>query len=141
MLSASLRKVVKKNRKMPNAVVRMAFKSKYPKATFTIWKQIDVFKWQVNFITKERQYTGLFDSEGNWLETINMVPLNFIPENVKQSFEEKYCSDGLRQIYQIQTPNRTLFEIQWNNDLYALKLVYDIAGKIVGKMMSKINGR
>lgn len=136
VFTSSFLNVTKKRQKNPNIAVHLAFKSKYPKAKFTRWMQIDVFKWRVSFSLRGKEYTGLFDSEGNWMETVTLVPLAFTPKNLQQSFEEKYGSDGLKQIYEIQTPNYTLFEMQWSNGIYALKLVYDMAGKMVGKMIT-----
>ena len=119
---------------MPNLVVKRTFKSKYPKATFSQWKQIDVFKWQVNFTFKENQYSALFDSEGNWLETVTMVPFALTPKQVRESFEGKYDATGVQQIHHVQTPTTNIYEIQWSSGVFKWKFLYDISGKIVGKL-------
>lgn len=135
LLTSLQNRVVKNKRELPGAAVCIAFKSKYPKAAFVRWKQIDVFKWQVNFNSKGKKFTSLYDSEGNWLETITLVPLEFIPKKVQQNFKGKFNREGLHQIYQIQTPHHVIFEMQWGNGIYTLKLIYDVAGKILGKLI------
>ena len=63
ILSSVKSKVFKSIPIMPNAKVYLAFTSKYPKATFIIWKQIDVFKWQVNYSFNKADHRALFSSE------------------------------------------------------------------------------
>ena len=120
---------------LPSAKVQIVFRLRYPKAGLIQWKQIDVFKWQVSFKSKGVMYWSLYTSEGIWLETMRAVNLQDIPKKIQENYESKYGTNGLQHIYKIQTSLRTLFEIQWDNGIYNLKLLYDEKGKIVGKMM------
>jgi hypothetical protein len=121
---------------MPCKTVYLAFKCKYPKAAFTKWRQIDVFRWQVTFHFKKEEHSALFSSEGKWLETITPVSLDITPKQVQQNFTGNYNNDGLQQIYHVETPEQSLYEISWNSGIYVLKLLYNSSGKIMSKMIS-----
>ena len=121
---------------MPGAKVCLEIISKYPKAAFILWKQINVFKCQVIFSMDKEDHLALFSCEGTWLETITPVPLDFTPKPVQQNFEGNYNREGLRQNYHVQMPLRSIFEMQWSNGIYTLKLVFDNTGKMVGKLIS-----
>ncbi len=135
IFTSSFLKVARTKRNMPNIAVTIAFKSKYPKAAFVRWNQIDVFKWQVNFSLKGNDFSALFNSDGSWLETVTLLSFDHTPKQVQQSFKVKYGSEGLQQIQHVKTPNRDIFEIQWSNGVFVWKLLYDISGKIVGKLI------
>jgi hypothetical protein len=115
-------------------MVLSSFHLKYPQATHTIWRRIDLYKWQVNFSIKKEKCTALFNSEGKWLETVTFMPLDKIPEQLKLTIEEKHNSNGLRKIYHVQTPDRSLYEMNLHDGIYTHKLLYDLSGKILGKM-------
>jgi hypothetical protein len=119
-----------------SALVLRSFNSKFPRASHILWQHIDVFKWQVNFTLKNQKYSALFNSEGKWLETITVLPPDKIPERLQLTFEEKINRDGLQQIYHVETPERSLYELNLHNGIYSLKLLYDDSGKIVGKIVS-----
>ncbi len=133
-MSLSVKRLFRGKRPIANTMVLSSFNSKFPKATHVLWRQVDGCKWHVNFNLKKNKCTALFNSEGKWLETITLTPLDKIPEQLQLTMEENYNSDGLQQIYHVQTPDRSLYEINLNNGLYTLKLLYDLSGKIVGKM-------
>jgi len=136
LLNLALLNVFKRNGIMPGKTVYLPFKSKYPKATFVQWKQIDVFRWQVTFRFNKEEHFALFNCEGKWLETITSVSLEITPEQVQQNFAGNYSNDGLQQIYHVETPKQSLYEISWNNGINVLKLLYNSSGKIIGKMIS-----
>ncbi len=135
IFNSSFLKVTRTKINMPNITVASAFKSKYPKAAFVRWNQIDVFKWQVNFSLKDHDFSALFNSEGIWLETVTQLPLSHAPKQVQESFEVKYGTDGLQQIQYVKTPNSDIYEIQWSNGVIVMKVLYNISGKIVGKLI------
>ncbi|MFT6795018.1 MAG: hypothetical protein ACJART_000149 [Maribacter sp.] len=120
---------------MPNTLVQLSFKLKYPLAKVIIWKQIDVFKWHVNFETKGKGYLSLYTSEGAWLETACSVTMKDVPKKVQDSFGSRYGRKGLKHIYRIKTPNQVIFEILWSNGIYDVKLLYSETGTIVGKLI------
>ena len=111
------------------------FKSRYPKAMFVRWHRIDVLKWEVKFRFRAKNFSALFDNEGNWLETITGVSLTLTPKHVQESFKRKYDPEGLQLINHIKTSNIDIFEIQWSNGVFVWKLLYDISGRIVGKLI------
>lgn len=134
VLTSSFLKLTRNKRNIPNIAVGKAFKSKYPKAKFARWNQVDVFKWAVNYKFRSKAFSALFDSEGNWLETATILSLNLTPKQVRDNFKGKYNPDGLQKIHHIKTGNSEIFEIQWSNGIFAWKLLYDISGKIIGKI-------
>lgn len=112
-----------------------SFNLKYTNAKQILWHQVDVFQWQVNFVLKETQYSALFNSQGKWMETVSLVTLDNTPDSLKQKFEEKYNRDGILQIHHVQTPEKSQYEIKWQNGIYAIKLQYDIKGNIIGRVI------
>lgn len=134
-MSLLLKRLFKSRRPIANARVLNTFKLKFPKATRVIWQQVDVFKWHVNFNLKNKRSTALFDSEGVWLETVTLMSIKEIPDQLQLTMEEKYNNNGLLQIFHVQTPDRSIYEMNLNNGLFTLKLLYDLRGKIIGKLL------
>lgn len=120
---------------VPSNKIQFTFRLRYPTAKHVEWKQMDVFKWQVKFKIKEIVRWGLYTSDGAWLETLYPVPFEDIPRKIQISFKSKYDIDSLKQSHKIQTPLRTIFELQCTVDFYKLELLYDETGKMVGKMI------
>ena len=134
-MSISLKRLFRYKRTFVNPLVLRSFDSKFPKASHTLWQQVDVFKWHVNFTYKKNKCTALFNSEGKWLETVTLVSLDKIPERLQLTLDERTNKDGLQKIYHVQTPDRSLYELNLNNGLYTLRLLYDLSGNIVDKML------
>ncbi len=134
-MSLSVMRLFRSRKPVANAMVLHSFNSKFPKATHIVWQQMDVFKWHVNFILRKKRCTALFTSEGKWLETITLLPSNKIPKQIQRTLEEKNNNDGLQQIYYVQTPDRSMYEMNLRNGLNTLKLLYDRSGKIIDKML------
>lgn len=135
-MAFSLKSIFRNNRFRVSPIVLRSFNSKFPRASHILWHKVDVFKWQVNFNFKKQKYSALFNSEGNWLETVTVLPPDKIPEGLQLTFEEKNNRDALQQIYHVETPDRSLYEMNLHNGLNTLKLLYDDSGKIVGKIIS-----
>jgi len=135
VFTSSFLKLSRNKRNLPNIAIDKAFKSKYPYTTFARWNQVDVFMWEVNFRIRAKHFSALFDSEGNWLETVTEMTLDDAPKQVQKSFNEKYGPEGLQQIQHVETSNTDIFEIQWSNGVFVWKLLYNISGKIVGKLI------
>ena len=134
-MSISLKRLFRYKRTFVNPLVLRSFDSNFPKASHTLWQQVDVFKWHVNFTYKKNKCTALFNSEGKWLETVTLVSLDKIPERLQLTLDERTNKDGLQKIYHVQTPDRSLYELNLNNGLYTLRLLYDLSGNIVDKML------
>ena len=134
-MSLLVRRLFRRKRPIANTMVLRSFKSKFPKATHVFWQPVDGFKWQVNFFLRKKRCTALFNSEGQWLETISLISSDNIPEQLQLTLEEKCNKDGLRQIYHVQTPDRSIYEMNLKNGLNTLKLLYDLSGNLIGKML------
>ncbi|MEB8328677.1 PepSY-like domain-containing protein [Flavobacteriaceae bacterium KMM 6897] len=115
--------------------VLVSFSSKFPKATHVLWQQMDVLKWQVNFMLKKERCTALFNSDGKWLESVTIIPPHKLPELLLKTLEEKYKKEGQKQIYHVQTPDRSHYEMNLNKGIHTIKLLFDLSGKIVGKLI------
>lgn len=127
---------VQKKLKFSSPKVINAFKLKYPFANTVQWQQIDVFRWQVNFTLRNKWYSALFDSDGNWLETMTLVSMESVPRNVQQNFEKSFLKSGIRIIRQVDTIDKTIYEFKWTNGIFIWKLLYDMSGRMVGKLIA-----
>ena len=132
----SIPSLLRRKRFNGSPLVKKSFILKFPNAKRVLWYQIDIFKWRVNFTLKEKKHSALFDSEGNWMETITLIPLNKIPKALQLTFEEIYSKDDLQKIYYVQTPDRSIYEMNLNNGLYSFKLLFDVSGNIIGTLIS-----
>ena len=131
--SLSLRWIKNKPNLSSPAVVD-AFRIKYPNANAVQWHQIEVSRWAVNFTLKNKWHSALFDSQGNWLDSMTLISMESIPKNVQENFEKSFLRSGIKNIHQIETTNNTIYEIKWSNGIFKWKLLYDISGKMVGKL-------
>ena len=136
MIFPSLRISEKSRSNVPSSKVSIAFRLKYPTAKKLQWKQIDVDKWQVGFTFKGKIYWALYSSTGQWLETVNVVQYENVPKNIQDTYNSKYGIKGLGHIYKIRTPLKTIFEFHWSNGIFKLKLLYDVKGKLLGKIIN-----
>ncbi len=93
-------------------IVISAFKIKYPNTTAVQWQQIDVSRWHIDFILIKKCYSALFDIQGNWLETNNLITTEAIPEVVLKNFEKSFEKDGIKDISQVEMINNTIYEIK-----------------------------
>lgn len=118
-----------------NPLVLSSFNSKFPKATHILWQQIDVFKWHVNFKLKKQKYTALFNSEGKWLETVVLIPFDKMPKQLQLTIEKKHNIDGVKQIYHVQNPVRSIYEMNLNNGVFNIKVLFDHSGKTIGRLL------
>lgn len=136
MMTARSSRSIRNRPKLSSPTVYNAFKLKYPNAKTVHWQQIDVFRWEVNFILRNKWYSALFDSHGNWLETMTLISLEAIPKNVKKIFIKSFTISGIKNIRQIEMANGTIYEIKWTNGVFIWKLLYDNSGKMVGKLIA-----
>jgi hypothetical protein len=134
-MKLSLKRLFRTNKPYKNLLVLNSFSSKFPKATEILWQQIDSSKCQVNFTMKKKRCTALFNSKGIWLETVTLMPINKIPKQLQLTLEEKNHSDGLQKLYHIQNSDRNFYEVSLNNGLYKFKLLFNLSGKIIGKVL------
>ena len=130
-----LSRLLRRKKYNASPLAMKAFDLKFPNAKHILWFQVDVFKWQVNFTLNKEKKSAMYNSDGNWLETITLMHLNKIPVVLQLTFEEKYNKDNLHKIYYIQTPDRNLYEMNLNNGLYTFKLLFDVSGKIVARFI------
>mgnify|MGYP003632310967 CR=1 FL=1 len=136
VLTSQSSKRIQNKSDLLNHRVATAFKLKYPNANAVQWKQIEISKWMAKFSLKDTWYSTLYDSQGNWLDTIALVPIESIPKNIQENFEKSFVKSGIKSIHQIETSNKTIYEIKWTNGIFRWNLLYDISGKMTGKLIS-----
>jgi hypothetical protein len=119
-----------------NSLTINSFSAKFPNAKHVLWEQVDVSRWQVHFSLKKNKYSALFNHYGEWMETVSVVTLDKTPEPIKHNFQKKFNKEGILQIHHFQSPNKSLYEMKWYNGIYVVKLLYDITGKIVGRVIT-----
>lgn len=132
----SIPSLLRKKKVNASPLVSKSFERIFPEAKHVLWNQIDLYKWHVNFTLKEEKHSALFNNQGEWMETINSIPLDKLPKGLQLTFEEKYNRDNLQKVYYIQTPDRNLYEMNLDNGLYSFKILYDMSGRIVGTLAS-----
>jgi hypothetical protein len=136
MMTSHSSRSIRNKPKLSSPTVYNAFRLKYPNASTVQWQQIDVFRWEVNFILRNKWYSALFDSHGNWLETMTLISLEAIPKNVRKIFKKSFAISGIKNIRKIEMANGTIYEIKWTNGVFIWNLLYDISGKMVGKVIA-----
>tara|TARA_R110002096_G_scaffold341990_1_gene534888 strand:+ start:2803 stop:3255 length:453 start_codon:yes stop_codon:yes gene_type:complete len=135
LASLSLTKSQKKSNLSSPTVVK-ALKLKYPNASAVQLEQVEVSKWAASFTLKNKWHSALFDSHGNWLDTMTLVSLESLPKNVQENFQKSFVERGIKNIHQIDMNNKTIYEIKWTNGIFIWKLLYDVSGKMVGRLIS-----
>ena len=136
-MSILFKKLFTRNKANVNTLTLRSFNSKFPNAKYVIWKQVDASKWQVNYTEEKNKYSALFNCQGKWMETVSVVTLDKTPEPIKHKFQETFKKEGILQISHVLTPNKSLYEMKWHNGLYVTKVLYDITGKIVGRVITQ----
>ncbi|MGY8915246.1 MAG: PepSY-like domain-containing protein [Flavobacteriales bacterium] len=134
-MALSLLRIFRNKKSQVSPFVFVAFSSKFPRATNLEWHQVGVLKWQVSFTRKKKRCTALFSGDGQWLETVTAMPMHQLPEQLQQSLEEKYTEKKHKQIYHVQTPERSHYEMSLTEGANTLKLLFDLTGNIVGKLV------
>lgn len=128
--------LVQNKTKFSSPIVVNAFEFKYPNACAVQWQQIDLSKWHVNFNILNKWYSALFDVQGNCLETNTLMSMESIPEIIQKNFEKSFLKSGIIRVRQVETADKTIYEIKWTNGVRSWKLLYDVSGKIVGKLIA-----
>lgn len=136
MFTSPSSRLVQNKNKFSSPTVVNAFKFKYPNASAVHWQQIDLSKWHVNFNILNKWYSALFDIQGICLETITLASMESIPEVIQKNFEKSFLKSGIIDVRQVETSDKTIYEIKWTNGVRSWKLLYDVSGKIVGKLIA-----
>ncbi len=135
-MSISLKTLFTRKKANVNPLALRSFNSKFPNAKHVLWKRVDASKWQVYCSVKKNKYLALYNCQGEWLETVSVVTLDKTPEPIKHKFQETFNEEGILQISHVLSPNKNLYEMKWHNGLYVTKLLFDITGKIVGRVIT-----
>ncbi len=96
-------------------VIIKVFKTKYPRAKFAVWQQLDNYTWEVSFVLRRQDYIALFDVNGNWLETKTYVSFVSLATNAKELFQTKYKLEELQKVLFIKKIDKTVYEFQMNS--------------------------
>lgn len=134
-MALSLLRIFRNKKAQVSPFVFVAFCSKFPGATNLVWHQVGILKWQVAFTLNKKNSTALFCRDGQWLETVTGMPLHQLPEQLQQSLEKKYTKKEYEKIYHVQTPDRSHYEMSLSEGSSTLKLLFDLTGNIVGKLI------
>ena len=134
-MALSLLRIFRSKKSQVSPFVFVAFRIKFPKATNLVWHQVGVLKWQVDFTLKMKRCTALFNSDGQWLETVTIMPMHLLPEQLQQSLKEKHAVKGHKEIHHVQTPDRSHYEMSFTEGSSTYKLLFDVSFNIVGKLV------
>ncbi|MET7029791.1 PepSY-like domain-containing protein [Sediminicola luteus] len=134
-MALSLLRIFRNKKSQVSPFVFVAFSSQFPRATDLVWHQVGLLKWQVSFTLNKKKCTALFNRDGQWLETVTAMPLQNLPDQLQLSLQEKYTKKDHKQIYHVQTPNRSHYEMSSTEGSATIKLLFDLTGNIVGRLL------
>ncbi|NOY46805.1 MAG: hypothetical protein GXO84_01055 [Chlorobi bacterium] len=120
----------------PAKVIIKVFKTKYPRAKFAVWQQLDNYTWKVSFVLRRQDYIALFDVNGNWLETKTYVAFVSLATNTKELFQTKYKLEELQKVLFIKKIDKTVYKFQMDSGKNPYKLLFDTSNNVIKNIAS-----
>lgn len=109
---------------LPEKTVLRSFATKYPKALYTTWRQMENTVWEAAFFWQEKERTALFDENGQWLVTRTYLPLGNVPTVVRKSFNVDNQNRSPHTTFLLERPEGSLYEFQLKQG----RVRYGVAG-------------
>jgi hypothetical protein len=70
--------------------VHKAFEEKFPNMTHVTWSNENVTEWQADFLFDGAKFSTVFTSKGTWIETIRIIKVTELPQDVRNSILTKF---------------------------------------------------
>lgn len=80
--------VLNAQKQAPDAV-KKSFAAKFPDVKKVKWEKEDN-NWEASFEKDKKEYSALFSENGQWLETEMEIPVNELPQAVKDAINKRY---------------------------------------------------
>ncbi len=123
---------------VPKAV-KIAFKSKYPKAKKVSWEVDSNDYFEANFKLDDKKYRADFNASGQWIETELSIKFKDLPEKVQAAVKKEYDKDDIVEIEQVDSAAKGKFydiEIDPKGEKQ-FDIEYNAAGIIIGRENKK----
>jgi hypothetical protein len=93
------------------AVVKTAFKAKFPKVTTVSWEMEDKKEYEASFKLDKMDCTASFDLKGNWLETENVIDIAKLPKIVSDAVSKQFAGYAIKLAEQTISEKNTVYEL------------------------------
>jgi len=85
--------------------VHNAFGVKFPNAVQVIWGNGNGTEWEADFMIDGSKYSALFDLQGKWIETIRIIKLFELPQDVRNSIVTNFPHWEIAELNKIEKAN------------------------------------
>ncbi len=118
---------------VPMEVMGM-FNQYYAEATHVTF-EMENGNYEVDFKMEGKDYTSLFTTKGDWIETKYDIMVSELPKSVSQSIEKTYPEYKIDDIEKIETPNDgNKYKVEIEKGATEMHLLLNEKGEILKKM-------
>jgi hypothetical protein len=124
------------------AVVRDAFRSKFPGVGEVEWKRKGDKTYEAEFRLKDVETAAKFDAEGKWLETETAVEPADLPKEVRAAVAKDFKDCKVIETQRVERADDkpTLFEVHLENADEILKVQFEGDGTVSSKSAKRKKG-
>lgn len=109
----------------PPAAVTTAFKQKFGGAENIKWGKEGATEWEAEFTLKGQKTSANFTGNGTWLETENELPLQALPQVIKEAIEKTYPGWTISEASKTETAkNGLIYEVALKNSTQKKEVTY-----------------
>jgi hypothetical protein len=113
------------------AVVKAAFKAKFPKVTAVNWEMEDKKEYEASFKLDKTDYTASFDLKGNWLETENVIEIAKLPKIVSDAVSKQFAGYAIKLVEQTISEKNTEYELSLLKGTDKKSVIFSDKGVVV----------
>jgi hypothetical protein len=107
-----------------------AFAKRFPTAVANKWVKENKHEYEVEFTLNDKKGSANFSGSGEWLETELEIPINSLPEIVKNGFTSNFPQASITHVYSIERKgNPDYFEIEYKVKNKTAEVKIDSNGK------------
>lgn len=115
------------------AVVREAFRTKFPAVKQVAWKMKSDKNYEAEFTVNKAEVAVKFDARGKWLETETAIPRAKVPAAVRDTIAKRFPGYKVIETQDMQRWNdeRLMYEIHLENAREIVKAQFYDDGAII----------
>lgn len=114
-------------------VVQKAFDAKFPNAKSVEWDKENDQEWEAEFKMDGKSYSANFSLDGTWLETESEMKAKDLPAKVQEAITTNFSGYKIESAELAESPERTAYEVEIQNDKETLEVVFDANGNVLKK--------
>lgn len=133
ILARSLYVIVNLTQGFPRKNIIVAFRLKYPEATFPTWEFQVEGGWEVTFTSERKEHCAIFDSHGNWLGTRTLISRSSLPVKIWEHLKINFIKPDFLKIIQLNLPQGQFYELDIYDGSNFIHLYYDRKGVLHNK--------